>query len=74
MLLGRPAGVRVRRGAAPEPGREGWVQAWIPVEGTDATVIDILALGGDAELIHPPELRRRIRETALRIARLHDDS
>jgi len=71
MLLGRPAGVRIRRSASSAAHRDGWVQAWIPVESAEETVTDMLALGAEAELVDPPELRARIREAALRIARLH---
>ncbi len=71
VLLGRPAGVRVRRSAAPQGRAMGWVQAWIPVESADDTVTDVLALGGEAEVTDPPELRARVGEAALRIARLH---
>lgn len=71
VLLGRPAGVKIRKSAAPAARRDGWVQAWIPVESADDTVADMLALGAEAELIDPPELRAKIREAALRIAMLH---
>ena len=71
VLLGRPAGVRIRKSAVPAPRRDGWVQAWIPVESADETVTDMLALGAEAELVDPPELRGRIREAALQVARLH---
>lgn len=71
ILLGRPPGLRIRKNQA---GRDGWTQAWIPVDSPEATVLDILALGPDAELIGPPELRVMIRDAAERIARLHSDS
>jgi predicted DNA-binding transcriptional regulator YafY len=71
ILLGRPPGLKIRKNQA---GREGWIQAWIPVDSPEATVLDILALGPDAELIGPPELRAMIRDAAERIARLHSDS
>jgi predicted DNA-binding transcriptional regulator YafY len=67
ILVGRPAGLKIRK----TPGRDGWIQAWIPVDSAEATVLDILALGGEAELIAPPELRAMVREAAARIARLH---
>jgi predicted DNA-binding transcriptional regulator YafY len=71
VLLGRPVGLRVRKSTGPDHGPPGWVQAWIPVESADATVLDLLALGAEAEVIDPPDLRRRVRETAERIAGLH---
>ena len=70
-LTGRPAGLRMRRNARPVSGRDGWAQAWIPVESADVVISDVLALAGEAELIHPADLRRRIRVTALQIADLH---
>ncbi|HEY3902559.1 MAG TPA: HTH domain-containing protein [Streptosporangiaceae bacterium] len=74
VLLGRPAGLKIRKSPLARPGRDGWLQAWIPVESPEATVLDILALGAEAELIAPPELRARVRDTADRIARLHNES
>ena len=71
LLLGRPPGVRLRRSPSPESGPPGWVQAWIPVESAQATVLDLLALGPDVELLSPPDLRDQLRATALRIADLH---
>jgi hypothetical protein len=34
-------------------------------------VLDMLALGGEVEVLHPPELRAAIREAATQIAVLH---
>ena len=70
-LLGRPAGIRIRRGARPAAGREGWVEAWVRIDSADAAVLDMLALGAEVEVVHPPELRARIAETARQIAALH---
>jgi predicted DNA-binding transcriptional regulator YafY len=69
-LLGRPAGLKVRR-YTPAGGREGWVEAWVRIDSVDAAALDMLALGGEVEVIHPPELRAQVRETARRIAGLH---
>ena len=72
VLLGRPAGMRIRRGQpALTAGRPGWVRASIPVDSPEATVLDVLALGAEAELLDPPDLRELVRETALLVARLH---
>ena len=70
-LLGRPAGIRIRRGAQPAAGRQGWVEAWVRIESADAAVLEMLALGAEVEVVHPPELRAQIAETARRIANLH---
>jgi predicted DNA-binding transcriptional regulator YafY len=73
VLLGRPAGMRIRRGqSARLAGRPEWVKASIAVDSPEATVLDLLALGAEAELLDPPDLRDLVRDTALRVARLHD--
>ena len=69
-LLGQPQGIRVRR-AEPVAGREDWVEAWVRIDSTEAAVSGILALGAEAEVVHPPGLRAEIARTALRIADLH---
>jgi predicted DNA-binding transcriptional regulator YafY len=70
-LLGRPAGVRVRRSTPAGAGRAGWVEAWVRVDSLDAAALDMLALGAEVEVIHPPELRAQVRQTARQIAGLH---
>jgi predicted DNA-binding transcriptional regulator YafY len=70
-LLGRPAGIRIRRHARPAAGREDWVEAWVRIDSADAAVLDMLALGAEVEVVHPPDLRARIAETARQIADLH---
>jgi predicted DNA-binding transcriptional regulator YafY len=72
-LLGRPAGIRIRRSSRPVAGREDWAEAWVRMESADAAVLDMLALGAEVEVIHPPELRTLLRETARRIAQLNSD-
>jgi predicted DNA-binding transcriptional regulator YafY len=37
----------------------------------DAAAADLLALGAEVEVVHPPYLRAQVRETALRVAELH---
>jgi predicted DNA-binding transcriptional regulator YafY len=69
-LLGRPAGIRIRR-TTPAAGREGWVEAWVRIGSLDAAALDMLALGAEAEVIHPPELRALVGRLARRIADLH---
>ena len=73
-LSGRPAGIRVRRGIEPIPGREDWVEAWVRIDSHEAAVLDILALGAEAEVVHPAELRAQIASTAEQIAGLHGTS
>jgi predicted DNA-binding transcriptional regulator YafY len=72
-LLGRPAGIRIRRSTPAAAGREGWVEAWVRIGSLDAAALDMLALGAEAEVIHPPELRALVGRLARRIADLHAD-
>jgi predicted DNA-binding transcriptional regulator YafY len=70
-LLGRPPDVRVRRSPHATAGREGWVQAWVRIDAPGVAVLDMLALGTEVEVLHPPELRAAVHEAAARIAALH---
>jgi predicted DNA-binding transcriptional regulator YafY len=70
-LTGRPAGLRIRRSARPEAGRRDWTEAWIRIESGEATVLDLLALGPDAEVIDPPGLRAAVARAARQIADLN---
>ena len=70
-LLGRPADIRVRRSPHVVAGREDWVDAWVRIGSPDAAMLDMLALGAEVEVLHPPELRAAVRDAATRIAALH---
>jgi predicted DNA-binding transcriptional regulator YafY len=70
-LTGRPADLRIRRSARPTPGRRDWTEAWIRLDSPEATVLDLLALGPDAEVIHPAGLRARVARAAQQIADLN---
>ena len=70
-LLGRPPDIRVRRSPHAMAGREGWAEAWVRIDSADLAVLDILALGAEAEVIYPPELRTADWEAATRIAARH---
>ena len=71
-LLGRPSNIRVRRSPHVVAGREDWVEAWVRIDSPDVTVLEMLALGAEVEVLHPPELRAGILEAATRIAALHE--
>ena len=71
-LLGRPESVRVRRSPHVVAGREDWVEAWVRIDLPDVAVLDMLALGAEVEVLHPPELRAALREAAIQIAALHE--
>ena len=70
-LLGRPAGIRIRRNAPAIQGREDWVEASVRIESIESAVLDILCLGPEVEVVHPPELRSRVGKAARRLAELH---
>ena len=70
-LLGRPPGLRVRRSPHAVAGLEDWAEAWVRVDSADIAVLDMLALGTEVEVLHPPELRAGVREAAARIAARH---
>src|ERR1022692_2116642 len=70
---GRTADIRIRRNIAPAPGREDWIAASVRFDSTDSAVLDILALGPEAEVIYPAQLRRLVGQAAQRIAQLHLD-
>lgn len=57
--------------AAGEADGEGWVTVTLPVESLDVAQEQLLALGPDAELLEPPELRARFAEAAARAAALY---
>jgi predicted DNA-binding transcriptional regulator YafY len=40
-------------------------------DSADIAVLDVLALGTEVEVLHPPELRTAVREAATRIAARH---
>jgi predicted DNA-binding transcriptional regulator YafY len=70
-LSGQLAGLRVVRCGRRPASRSGWIEAWLPVSSPRAAVADILALGSEAEVVEPTELRDYVRQTALHIADLH---
>ncbi len=70
-LLGRPSDIRVRRSPHVVAGREDWAEAWVRIDSPDIAVLDVLALGAEVEVLHPPELRAAVRDAATRIAALH---
>lgn len=50
---------------------EGWVKAEIPIEGVAYARRQLLNLGGEVEIVSPPELRAEMRAEAKRIAALY---
>jgi predicted DNA-binding transcriptional regulator YafY len=71
-LSGRLEGLQLRRpGRRPVAKRAGWMEAWLPVSSPGSAVAEILALGGEAEVLEPAELRDLVGQTAVQIAELH---
>ncbi|MFD7631560.1 helix-turn-helix transcriptional regulator [Streptomyces sp. NPDC059851] len=58
----------VAAGGSPDPEREGWTRAVLPVESPEHAVAAYLALGTDIEVLGPPELRVLMAETAAAVA------
>ncbi|MFK0255121.1 helix-turn-helix transcriptional regulator [Streptomyces sp. NPDC090445] len=58
-------------GGGPDPEREGWTRAVLPVESPEHAVAAYLALGTDIEVLGPPELRALIADTAAAVAERH---
>ena len=70
-LFGRLPDIRVRTSPHVIEGREDWIEAWVRIDSVDAAVLDMLALGPEVEVVHPPQLRDQVHETARQIAELH---
>jgi hypothetical protein len=49
--------VRIRRQAPPIEGQEDWVEASVRIDSFASALPEMLALGGEIEIIRPPELR-----------------
>ncbi|MGG8405452.1 helix-turn-helix transcriptional regulator [Streptomyces sp. 12297] len=52
-------------------GDGGWVRAVLPIESLDHAEREFLAMGTDAEVLAPPELRARLAATAAAVAARH---
>jgi predicted DNA-binding transcriptional regulator YafY len=56
---------------ATAPDDHGWVTAMIPVESLEHAQAELLRLGGEVEVLAPPALRDRMRQTALSLSRMY---
>lgn len=68
VLLGRPVILRTRRDRSGGPGRADWSVATVQSDSLAAAVLDVLALGPDAEVLGPPELRAQVGEAVRQLA------
>ncbi|MFE4975802.1 helix-turn-helix transcriptional regulator [Kitasatospora sp. NPDC056651] len=53
------------------PDTDGWVTVTLPVENWEIGYLELLRLGPEAEVLHPPELRARLAEATRRAAALY---
>jgi predicted DNA-binding transcriptional regulator YafY len=69
-LLG-PVVSRAAQESAGPPDVAGWTRVVLPIESIEHAQADLLRLGGDAEVLAPPELRRQRAETAAAIVQVY---
>ncbi|GHB50956.1 transcriptional regulator [Streptomyces viridiviolaceus] len=67
-----PEVVRAVDSTAVPIGDRGWVEAVIPTEGTEHARGELLRLGGDVEVVAPPELRQAMAVTVETLARAYE--
>jgi predicted DNA-binding transcriptional regulator YafY len=67
-----PEVVRAVDATATAVGDDGWVEAVIPIEGTEHACGELLRLGVDVEVVAPPELRRAMAATVEVLARAYE--
>jgi predicted DNA-binding transcriptional regulator YafY len=65
------AAAREALAAAGPPDGEGWVTVTLPVEGLDVAYGQLLALGPEAEVVGPADLRERFASAAERLAAMY---
>ncbi|MEU2841402.1 WYL domain-containing protein [Streptomyces sp. NPDC007076] len=68
-----PEVVRAVDSTATAVGDDGWVEAVIPVEGTEHACGELLRLGGDVEVVAPAELRQAMAATVGILARAYEN-
>lgn len=66
-----PAAARAARASAGSPDADGWVRVVIPTESIDYAEGEVLKLGAGAEVLEPPELRRKLAATARHLAAVY---
>jgi predicted DNA-binding transcriptional regulator YafY len=50
---------------------DGWINVTIPIESVERAASDLIALGADAEVVEPRELRERLAATVQELVRLY---
>jgi predicted DNA-binding transcriptional regulator YafY len=66
-----PAVAEMAARTAALPDQAGWTQVDIPIESIDHAATEILALGVEAEVLAPPELRGRMRAIAGQLSAIY---
>lgn len=61
--------LRVNRQVAPDA--DGWIEATCRIRSTERTVVDLLSLGPDVEVLAPTDLREAVAHRVLRTAQLY---
>ena len=62
---------RAAADTATPPDADGWVSVTIPIESVDRAASGLIALGADAEVVDPAELRQRLVATVQELVRLY---
>jgi len=70
-LLGSALAEAVDKAGA-ETDAEGWVRLTIPIETIERTILELLKVGCEAEVLAPDALREAMGESARRLAALYD--
>ena len=63
--------ISAAEGSASAADQDGWITAVVPIESLIHAHQDFLRLGADIEVLEPPELRRRLAETARLLAAIY---
>jgi predicted DNA-binding transcriptional regulator YafY len=63
--------VRAVHATASRPDGAGWITATVPIESLENAQTEFLRLGGDVEILAPPELRARMSAAARSLAELY---
>ncbi|ABD09699.1 putative transcriptional regulator [Frankia casuarinae] len=66
-----PAVARAVRETASAPEEDGWVRAVVPIESVRHAERELLVLGPDLEVLHPPELREAVTRAVGALAALY---
>ncbi len=69
-----PAVGRALREQEGEPGDDGWTTLTLPAESIEHAVVGLLQLGGEVEVLEPPEARERMTEMVAAMTRLYADA